>query len=289
MSILNIGNTCFLSAALQCIIGTTSMDKYFQIVSTELNNANQIVREYMLIHLKVRTNMMCINPVHIYSLIYENHPSFNDNEQHDCHEAILVILNMLAESFLPLMTTLHKLKNIKAINSWCPPEKSYNIIDEIFKLQIISLVRCTRCDHAIERYQCEYSICMDDLINNSKCMPLEGYKCDVCHLIDTCFKLSQIVHFPSTLMVYMNTHLLETTPVHHNDNIRINTAVYTMYAVCKHHPQTNKVTHEEGGHYTVCVKNENNSWTLKNDERCFQINEELVMNDARIIFYERTS
>lgn len=279
MSLVNVGNTCFLSTALQCIIRTDPMDRYLKHVAQKEFEEDTFITGFIAVHSQVRAGTMGINPKRLYECIFQKHAVFSDKRQHDCHEAILLILNMLAERFMPLTRTMHTLTHKDAIQSWCPDDKKYNIIDEIFKFQMLSVVQCTSCDHRVNRYQCEYSIFMEDLQLDGQRVYLEGYKCDSCSRTDTSYKVSRIVHFPPTMMVHLRNP--QTPPPF---KFKLEPYVYTLYAVGKYYGYANG----EGGHYTACVKNTDDTcWTLKNDEMCMECPTHKVLHNACILFYDR--
>jgi ubiquitin C-terminal hydrolase len=288
MSLLNIGNTCFLSTALQCIICNESIDRYIRRygVTEQKINEDAFINEFISVHLKVRDGTMDINPTRLYAFVFQKHAIFGDNRQHDCHEAVLLLLNMLAETFNPLCRTMHNLTNKDAIQSWCPDDQKHNIINEIFKLQTVSIVQCESCGHRVERYQCEYSTFWDELLLNGKHVCLDGYKCDACNNISTSRMVSRIIHFPITMIVQMRNFTQPQKDPTKTPPFEFTFArhVYTLYAVCKYYAYGNG---KGGGHYTACVKNSDGTWTLKNDNLCMEFQIENVLHNACILFYDR--
>lgn len=282
MSLLNIGNTCFLSTALQCIICNDSIDRYIRSVTEKQISEDAFMNEFISVHFKVRDGTMDINPTRLYASVFRKHGIFGDNRQHDCHEAVLLLLNMLAENMIPLCRTMHNIPNKDAIQSWCPEDQKHNIIDEIFKMQTVCFVQCASCGHRVERYQCEYSTFWDELLLDGKHVRLDGYKCDACNNISTSHMVSRIVHFPVTMIVQMrNCTQLQIEPPPFEFTFEPH--VYTLYAVCKYYSYANG----EGGHYTACVKNSDGTWTLKNDNLCMDFQIQKVLDNACILFYDR--
>lgn len=280
-----------MSAALQCVIHTDALDRYFRLVSSELSNKDPFVMAYRHVHDKVREGIGNIDPSLLYSLVYELHPVFGDKRQHDCHEAVLLLLNTLAEKLKPIPRTLNVQRDESAMNNWSPPGTLFNVIDEIFKLQTRTTLRCAHCKHTLECYQCEYGMLIDDLSRTStEEVQMTGYVCDSCGRDDTVHRTAQMVHFPPVLMVY------EPSPGSTFGKNRTNPPwtidvggyVYSLYAVCKYYPYDNG----EGGHYTVCVKKrgavgKKDAWVLKNDDQCMDYPTDKVMHQSCILFYER--
>jgi len=289
MSIQNVGNTCYLSTALQCLFHTNILDRFVKITNVSKQTHKPFVYEYIELHSRVRIHdELSADPSAFYEHVRNLYPFFDNSEQHDAHEAMQVILDLLSTQTHPLSTTTFEhTDNLPALKSWSI--KQFNIVDEIFKVQFQTNITCSHCKYQIINYQCEYGLFTTDLYNLKQTIDLPGYVCDNCTSVDRCYKHVCIYHFPPCLLLYAEdsqTTQTESMNLELSDQLLIDSdKEYGLYAVCNHHPFLN------GGHYTSFVKKDSD-WCFKDDDSSisivgeFQENSALILNGARIFLYE---
>lgn len=163
MSILNIGNTCYMGAALQCLMST---DRFVSQYVDALKTNN--LKGFINVCQQIEHGFRNIDPSELYSEIKSKYALFDNNDQNDAHEALQVILDLLSCEF----------------------------INDLFQVHLRSVVSCVDCAHVVESDQCEYGI-----IENGLCeAKLDGYRCDGCGGYN-CRVNVRITHLPPCLIV----------------------------------------------------------------------------------------
>lgn len=266
--ITNLGNTCYLGSALECIIRTTSMDEYIRLQDRQTRREAIL---YYKVHTTVRNGEIC-DPKELYMRIMDFYKPFQNRGQHDAHEAFLVILEYLREYMDPIPNTMYSVGTREGVRAW---GDRYSIVDEIYKLQFENIIRCTRCRHEILQYECTYGIY--DTFTGLGAHPLPGYKCDHCQGIDTCLEHVSIAHYPPTLVVRVKEeNQAQSVAV-------IGTKVYSLFAMCRYLPAG-----KDRGHYNAAFKDSRTEqWTLVDDDTEHPIDFATLRKHASVLFYSR--
>lgn len=104
----NLGNTCYMNAALQCLINLTGLRDYFiestNVFQKEINTNNALglngkmaMSFAMLIRKLWNNNTSCIAPSHLRELICTKYAHFRGYEQQDTQEFMCSLLSILHE------------------------------------------------------------------------------------------------------------------------------------------------------------------------------------------------
>lgn len=237
--IKNLGNTCYLDSVLQCLFHTKSMQRYIKVarptdpVSIAFANL-------------MRDTLNCEgNPETFYRFVKDAHSDFDNNYHHDAHEALMVILEMLSKSFGRISDTMFRSRSQRALAAW---GKSYNIIDEIFRVMYRCVYRCKACGHELTKYETDYCV-YDNVLDTEQ---LEHYRCDRCKTVNKTIRKQTVFHNPPTLIMIHKKDLPE-------EKFRFGNAIYKPFAIVSH-----VKFDERTGHYNAHVL-ENNEWVLKDD------------------------
>ena len=292
MSIQNVGNTCYLSAMLQCLIHTKTLNMYVNVIR---NCKENVFHSYVDIHKRIQNNENGVMPTKFIDQLGETNKMFKSGQQEDAHEAMLSLLNILRK-YTPLHLSLYSFSKHGKV-AW-NRDKMHNVIDEIFKLQHYSVLTCAHCNKCIRRqYTNEFGLIVylcnnDDIVNviNNEYNNEESFEatCDTCNQKRVFLNKKQISHYPLSLIVCVGQKQLHLdTQQIFKPRINLQENEYDLYAVCKHHGST-----INSGHYTACVKS-NNRWYMKNDSMSYdlQIIHRSVMNiqkDGYIFIYHKT-
>ena len=246
MSFINNGNTCYLAAALQCLF---SSNYFVSNAHKHLKKTDPFVNSFLQVFDKWLANEQNIDATEFYEQLRLRYTLFDNRQEHDAHEALQVIIDLLSTRCGRSLKSLY--------DTQCPKEarrqwfsKTINMMYETFRLQLAHHIRCTDCNHTMVWYQCEYGLFEQSI---QKEVLLEGYTCDRCNVIDKCLHTVQIQHAPPCLV-------LKSTICNHN-NLQIGAYKYRLVAVCKHY----KIGQEKG-HYAAIVKNHHDgTWYIKDD------------------------
>lgn len=108
VGLVNLGNTCYMNAALQCLINSTDLRDYFletrQLFQRELNTNNSLglngklaISFAMLLRQLWTSNSSSIAPNNLRELICTKYAHFRGYEQQDTHEFLCSLLSILHE------------------------------------------------------------------------------------------------------------------------------------------------------------------------------------------------
>lgn len=244
MSFLNVGNTCYLASALQCLFTSSH---FVSNMTQYLKQNDPLVKSLVHLYEQWVRDVADIDPSEFYSVFRTHYALFDNQQQHDAHEALQVLMDLLSSRCSRMTQSIYQSPNKAAHRQWF--SKPINLMDETFQVQLENTIRCNACNHQVVSYQCEYglferSVCKDLLLNE--------YKCDHCKRLGTCSQTVQVHHAPPSLIL--------KSGVCNHTRLQIGTKRYRLAAVCKYYPSRFK----SGGHYTAVVRKET-QWFLKDD------------------------
>ena len=162
--IKNLGNTCFMNAAIQCLSKCEDFSKYFLLgnYKNEINNLNpygdQFIKRFRgIIYQLFEINDIAVNPHDFIKYITKNCSSWGIINLQDCHEFLSFLLNSLHEN---LNLVSNSQNNDKKEKSQGPNEsdkeaserfwkanlqKDNSIIVDLFHGQFKSVVTYVNC------------------------------------------------------------------------------------------------------------------------------------------------
>lgn len=181
----NLGNTCFMNAALQCVSNTRILTRYFinNYHLYELNRTNplgmkgHIAKRYGdLIQDIWSGTAKTIAPLKLRWTIGKYAPRFNGSQQHDSQELLAFLLDGLHED----LNRVHDKPYMELNDSDGRPDvtvaqeawenhilRNKSIIVDLFHGQLKSKVTCKVCGHE--------SVCFDPFNYLSLPLPMESY------------------------------------------------------------------------------------------------------------------
>lgn len=331
----NLGNTCFMNSALQCIVNTQPLLDYFLIGLFEsdvnLNKANPYKSAGLfsnafacLAVASWRQDGTSLVPRYLLELVLKYAPNFHHGFQHDAHEFLSFVLDILHEELNRADKSLQtpsigfkKSCENRAARSWRRYLR-YNssIIVDLFQGQLRSTTKCTSCKGENVKFETFWSISLpvprsgkatlnDCFKEFSKPELMEKQNCWVCPRCKRkveAIRKCEIWKLPTILIIQLKrfyydgkrfgkiTELVKF-PI---DNLDLSeTAVgtqkdkpeYSLYA------QINHKGNLEKGHFYSIVKNwRNNNWYICDDSDVRPKDpEKLVKKHTYMLFYQRTS
>ena len=160
----NTGNICFINAALQCIFNAVPLTDYFLtgVYMEEVNLRNPLgthgeISEAYAEVLEVQWLQAheCLLPKKLLTLIFKSAPQFSDGRQHDAHELLAFLLDILHEDLnradpraRPAAIPDEKvmLDEDRAALSWkAYLERNSSVVVDLFQGQLRSSVTCVEC------------------------------------------------------------------------------------------------------------------------------------------------
>ncbi|XP_048582551.1 ubiquitin carboxyl-terminal hydrolase 32-like isoform X2 [Nematostella vectensis] len=166
----NLGNTCFMNSALQCLSNTQPLTQFFTAKCHyyELNRTNplgmkgHIARRYGdLVEDLWSGSSRSLAPLKLRWTIGRYAPRFNGFHQHDAQEFLSFLLDGLHEDlnrvhdkpYVELKDSDGRLDEIVAQEAWDNHiKRNQSIIVDLFQGQLKSQVRCVECGYVSARF-----------------------------------------------------------------------------------------------------------------------------------------
>lgn len=292
----NIGNSCYLNSALQFILNCKVLNK---IIVNNIFDSN-ILGEYKDFLSDYNTNTNNISPIIIKKIVASKNSKFNNNRQHDSHEYLIYLIDILEEEF----KNDYKVNNKNTLNI-----NHDQIINKLFDCKLSQIIYSQDTN---EKSRIEYnerilslSIPKKDNVSLNDCLDLylsiEKMTDDNKWLspkynnkIDA-YKKVNLIYLPKYLIIHLKRFSFFGLSKKNNDPVNVNinlnldkyyknkpTHNYILRSIIFHIGSTN------GGHY-VSVINKNNKWFLCNDSNISEIKDiEKYLNYGYIYLYVRT-
>ena len=165
VGLLNLGNTCYMNSAIQCLSNCEYLTKYFLSgyyeeelnISSKYGSAGIIAKSYAYLLTKLwNGKKKYINPSEFFKTFVTHVKSFANNSQHDSHEMLIYLLEKLHEDlnrnkqkiYIELKEKQEKEDDIIACHRWweAHQKRDNSIIMDLFSGQYKNTLRCPFCD-----------------------------------------------------------------------------------------------------------------------------------------------
>ena len=190
----NLGSTCFFNCAVQSLLSIPKLDSFLQLVSTSPYKKHPTTFIDMLLSLKNDPS----NIIRTYILLLKHDSKYdNFSEQHDVHECLLSLFDMIdievKKSFTVKVESIFEIGKI-AIYLKCN-ECGYNSKkDESFSILSLPM------NNAISSLKDCFIEYMDDKNNYE----IVEWECDKCKAVKDGMKTTRIKTLPPFLFIHFN-------------------------------------------------------------------------------------
>ena len=158
----NLGNTCFLNAAVQCLSNTEVLREYFlrKCYRAEINHTNvlgskgAIAAAYSQLIARMWCGKTSVAPQRLRETVIKHAPQFQGYEQHDSQEFLNFLIDALHEDlnrvakppYVERKDSNMRPDHVVAAESWEGHEKrNRSIIVDLLHGQLKSTLRCKEC------------------------------------------------------------------------------------------------------------------------------------------------
>lgn len=323
--LVNIGNTCYLNSVIQCLAHTMELTHYIvsKKFSEEINASNEKRREYSLFirYAEVLSGIWkentTINPRVFKQVLEFFSPRFRGNNQHDAHECLTFILDILHKSIcLPVEmkisgvveTEFDIIKKLSVETYKNNFEGNYSWFIRNMYSQMHTIIQCPDCSfksHNFDPYscisldlpnskenttlqKCLESMCLEETLDESN-----RWKCDNCNTLVCAKKTSSIWDSPNILILnlkrFNNNGLKKENRVEFDIN-NLNLDDYTSIGQCSKSYELYSVINHSGtsnsGHYWAYCKR-GDDWFNFNDSSVSKINTNDIISEANYVLFFR--
>ncbi|KAM3144102.1 hypothetical protein pb186bvf_003866 [Paramecium bursaria] len=315
----NLGNTCYINSAIQCLSNTQPLTDYFLSClhlqeinyNNPLSSKGQIAKCYANLVTKIWTQNLRIIPDDFISLLSQWNPIFSRNTQEDSHEFIAYLLDIMHEDLNRVKkkpSVEEKTYRNPTINDSNEAWQFYlmrnkSIIVDLFQGQQKNMLECLECGYQSHKFepfmylslpvseegvqsldQIIQEYCQEEILSDQ-----DYWKCPQCNEFRQSKKQISLWKLPNILVVHLKRFKFT---INHRCKIRnlvkyplkdlkLGNQQFDLYSVINHTGTLTK------GHYTaVCKNRDNHLWYSFNDSKVTQISEKKIeSSDAYLLFY----
>ena len=321
--LVNLGNTCYMNSVIQCL---SNIDLFrTPLLLKRPHIESKIVTKNLITLISEMWKEMCIiSPKTFKKSINNKLTKFANYDQHDAHEFLLDLLNVIhndtLQSVVKFKDNTLASKYVQQANfNWNNHFPKTSLIAEIFYGQLVKKYTCRGCEHVHKNFDIFNSLCIPivkkdyyikDLLKRYFETVYQYLSCSNCgkedintdeHIVNT-----EIYKLPTMLILSLNRfsgsnsgniNYKNENNVYIDDSLDLSeyyastdsTSVhYTLHSIICHNGRT-----IDSGHYFTIVKNEGNecsSWKCFDDNLAIVKQFDINITDLAcpyIIIYEQ--
>jgi ubiquitin C-terminal hydrolase len=240
----NLGNTCYFSSILQCLLQIPQLSNYFLLKKYEGNC--EFTREYQICVHTIWKHKETFNPHNLLTIFKKKYTQFDNRGQHDSQEAFLCIIDILEKSLSDFIKKLFYGENTQ--ETICKSGKS--IKKENFNIIIL--------------FPNKEQTHINDLLKKSqKWNGIKDYEDNNGKMWNAAATRTIASELPYILVISFRMYERKIK-IQLEEDIDFCGTQYTLFATSNHQGST-----PNGGHYIAFTKHKN-IWYLKDDEMCKQ-------------------
>ena len=321
--LINLGNTCYMNSAMQCLSACQPLTKYFLSgnFKEDINlrkKEYKMCKEFYRLLVGMWEENCIVKPVSFKQTLSHFNCYFSGWLQHDSQEAMSALIELLHLSTSYEVVIEHKgeAKNeldklaIESIESWNKCFKNeYSNIVRIFYGQYHQKLSCDNCNFVSNTYDpfCVIQVPIEDNSTLSECLldfsaeeKLSGdnvWRCEKCKENKSSKKKMEIWKAPNVLIVQLKRFRFGKDKLRNLINyplvdLAINDITgeyesddlkYDLFAVNCH------IGGVFGGHYFAYCKNANGKWYEFNDADVQEITDKakIITENAYLLIYQK--
>ena len=320
--LINLGNTCFINASLQCLANTPPLVQW--LLSNSHNQCCRMKSEKQfclfceaerivkLIHSKTTfaSSVHPANPNNLVRRIKDISKTFKFGRQEDASEFLICLIDKIVEACLRSSQPPERLRPSSG-TSYEQLCHSQTILHDLFALVLRSRVVCSRCQHKSDTFEVQYTwivsvrnysdvrqslqqfVCRETLTGENL------YRCMKCKQLVPAVKRYTLHKASKVLLINLkrfefgkNSHKLSHL-VRYPENLNVRAYMseesaddqslnYRLYAVLVHLGSS-----MHSGHYFSYVRSPNNRWYKADDSSmtACDLNQVLTQHGAYILCY----
>ncbi|XP_067938419.1 ubiquitin carboxyl-terminal hydrolase 8-like [Watersipora subatra] len=320
----NMGNTCYMNSALQCLSHTTPLCKYFKedLFPEDINRRSQkgtqgaVSTEFaLLLQCLWSGSYRYIIPKDFKYVFGGEKPDFNHFKQMDSQEFLNTLLDTLHEDLNrqghlakrthPEISSKTPEKEAAVIASQQYRDENHSIIISLFAGMQRSVVQCRACHEKSYKFDhftfLPLEIRTSYSTSLSKCLEmyqrvdeLDGYKCGKCHKKHSVRKL-ELYTLPNVLIIFFkrfnqfSSHFSKkTNMIDFPEHLQLKGVGEEKHKDYKLYGVVNHYGSLDSGHYTAfCRSIVTNQWHKFNDETVSTVRSfsDIKSSAAYILFY----
>lgn len=316
----NLGNTCYLNTASQCLSNTLELTDY--ILSgqsdTDINTTKKEIkmyREYKRLLNALWEENCVIKPISFKTVLGEFDSKFNNNNQHDSQEVLSTLIDLLhtSLSYEVNMTYRGAIKNdldrmeVESLKTWGVHfKRQYSKILEIFYGQYHSRLICTNCNKSSNNFDpfCLTSVpitsqcrtiydCLDEFSGLEELDSNNQWKCEHCNKLSNAQKVITFWKLPKILIIVLKRFNYSSKignkiefPLDNLDMEKYVDGYHKYESKYEAFGIINHVGNLHFGHYYAYCKNANGNW-YKYDDENVKLLSTVDIDNAYVIFYRK--
>lgn len=299
----NVGNSCYLGAALHVLLHCPQLTNYFlkkldeEDTNKRKKNAAAFVGAYRgLVEAYWASGHTSVDDAFeaVRAMFLKHHgKTFKEGQQHDAHEALMRLIEMLHTG----LSKTKKIEGSKAaraltgarLEAWnANSNANYSILTEIFQLQTENRIQTPDEKYKNTTYEHMFDlgvpVCKDIR---------DGMKPESETILDYVLedgtktpitRTQHITYMPLILVIHVKRFTNQNDKINDYVDYPIQLAGYDLFGVILHHGTM------DTGHYTCMVKH-NDIWCMCNDERVEEIKNinHVMSTNAYVVLYKKAS
>lgn len=307
--LINLGNTCYMNSVLQVLSNNIEMTRYYIGFQTEKKTQTRnLFKNYQILITEMWKGNNIIRPVSFKNSVNALLKKYNNTDQHDAHEFLLDMFNILHEnSWFKKTIKIPKHSSflyVNALKEWDSVlENKESFITTEFYGQYIIKYKCSICSHKFYKYDVfsclyldtivrkkEYSI--GDLLNHHFSTDYITFECEKCGSTAEHKVSKKMFKIPRTLIFVLKKYTANSSVVLKQiENINIEEHVISLNDDPVHYDLesiiSNNGTTIHSGHYYSVIKR-NQRYTVYDDHKITHFEMPMKMSpDVYMLFYSQ--